>query len=173
MYWLQRPPYLRWAAAGTLILAAPFWDLRGRPARAHPFLTAPVAAGAPITGDVVEWREIPAGMLEVPDLENAVAAVDLDRGDPLTGAVLALAVVAPDGWWAVPVAVGRHAAPGDEVMLVTIDPSLTIPGIVLEAESGDVYSLDFRPAIVAVPGESAPLVAAAAGEGRLVTVVRP
>jgi hypothetical protein len=58
-------------------------------------------------------------------------------------------------------------------MLVTIDPPLSIPGLVLEPESGDAYSLDFRPAVVAVPGESAPVVAAAVGEGRIVAVVRP
>jgi hypothetical protein len=73
----------------------------------------------------------------------------------------------------VPISLGPHAHPGDEVMLVTIDPPLTIPGIVLEGESGSGYSLEFRPAVVAVPGESAPLVAAAAGEGRIVAVVRP
>jgi hypothetical protein len=44
---------------------------------------------------------------------------------------------------------------------------------VLEAETGDAYSLDFRPAIVAVPEEAAPVVAAAAGEGRIIAVVRP
>jgi hypothetical protein len=173
VYWLQRPPYLRWAAAVLLVAGAVAWDLRGTAATPHPFLTAPVAAGTPVPAEAVEWREVPAGLLERPDLEGLVAAVDLAAGDPITASVLEAPAAAPEGWWAVPIALGPHARPGDEVMLVTIDPPLTIPGVVLEAQAGDGYSLDFRPAVVAVPGESAPLVAAAAGEGRIVAVVRP
>jgi hypothetical protein len=173
VYWLQRPPYLRWGATAVLLLVAALWDLSGDATHEHPFLTAPLAAGSPVTDDVVIWRPVPSDLLRVPDLEGTVAAVDLPAGEPLTDSVLASPVAAPPDWWAVPVSIGRHAAPGDDVMLVTIDPALTIPGIVLEPESGDPYSLDFRPAVVAVPGDVAPLVAAAAGEGRLVTVVRP
>lgn len=173
MYWLQRPPYLRWAAAALLVAGAVAWDLRGTATSPHPFLTATVAAGSPIPADAVEWRSVPAGLLDPPELDGRVAALDLDAGDPITTSVLTDPATAPEGWWAVPITLGRHARPGDEVMLVTIDPPLTIPGVVLEAEAGDTYSLDFRPAVVAVPGESAPLVAAAAGEGRIVAVVRP
>jgi hypothetical protein len=156
-----------------LLLVAALWDLGGDGTHEHPFLAAPLAAGSPITDEVVVWREVPANLLPVPELEGTVAAVDLPAGQPLTDSVLAPPVTAPADWWAVPVSIGRHAGPGDEVMLVTIDPALTIPGIVLEPESGDPYSLDFRPAVVAVPGEVAPLVAAASGEDRLVTVARP
>ena len=173
MYWLQRPPYLRWAAAALLVAGAVAWDLRGTGTETHPFLTVAVAAGSPIPADAVEWREVPAGLLERPDLDGRVAALDLAAGDPVTASVLTAPATAPEGWWAVPISLGRHARPGDEVMLVTIDPPLTIPGVVIEGEAGDAYSLDFRPAVVAVPGESAPLVAAAAGEGRIVAVVRP
>jgi hypothetical protein len=173
VYWLQRPPYLRWTAAAILVLGAALWDLRGDQRHTRPFLTASLPAGSRIPAEAVEWREVPADLLVLPELSGRVTAVDLQAGDPLIPSVLAPAVTAPTGWWSVPVQIGRHAEPGDEVMLVTIDPPLTVPGIVLEAESGDAYSLDFRPAVVAVPGESAPVVAAAAGEGRIVAVVRP
>ncbi len=173
MYWLQRPPYLRWAAAITLIAGAMAWDLRGSPTESHPFLTAAVPAGSPVPAEAVAWHNVPAGLLTLPDLEATVAAVDLEPGDPVTPSVMTTAAVAPQGWWAVPVSLGRHAAPGDEVMLVMIDPPITVGGIVLEAESGDRYSLDFSPAVIAVPGESAALVAAASAEGRMIAVVRP
>ena len=107
------------------------------------------------------------------DPAATVAAVDLQPGDPLTASVVTEAVAVPDGWWAVPMSLGRHADPGDEVMLVLIDPPITIGGVVLESESGDRYSLDFSPAVVAVPGESAALAAAASAEGRMIAVVRP
>jgi hypothetical protein len=48
-----------------------------------------------------------------------------------------------------------------------------VPGLVVDPQKGDAYSLDFRPAVVAVPAESAALVAAATAQGTLVVAVRP
>ena len=70
-------------------------------------------------------------------------------------------------------AVGAHAAAGDEVLLVVTDPPLTVRGVVVSAQQGDAYSLDYRPAVVAVPEESAAVVAAAAAAGTLVAAVAP
>jgi len=156
-----------------LIAGAMAWDLRGSPTESHPFLVTAVGAGSPIPPEAVAWQPIPAGLLRPPDPAATVAAVDLQPGDPLTASVVTEAVAVPDGWWAVPMSLGRHADPGDEVMLVLIDPPITIGGVVLESESGDRYSLDFSPAVVAVPGESAALAAAASAEGRMIAVVRP
>jgi hypothetical protein len=58
-------------------------------------------------------------------------------------------------------------------MLVITDPPLTIGGIVVSTQRGDPYSLDYRPALVAVPGNVAPLIAAADRAGSLVTATRP
>jgi hypothetical protein len=88
-------------------------------------------------------------------------------------AVLRRGAAAPEGWWEVPVAVGAHAAPGDEVLLVVLDPPLTVRGLVVSAQQGDAYSLGYRPAVVAVPEEAAALVAAAAAAGALVAAVAP
>jgi hypothetical protein len=71
------------------------------------------------------------------------------------------------------VAVGSHARAGDVVMLVVTDPPTTITGLVVSAQQGDPYSLDYRPAVLAVPGESAALVATAAASGALVAAVAP
>lgn len=101
------------------------------------------------------------------------AAADLAAGDPLTAPVLAAPVTIPPGWWAVPVDIGSRAGPGSSVLLVIVDPPLTVPGIVVSTQRGDRFAMDYSPAVVAVPGEAAPLVAAAERAGFLVTATRP
>jgi hypothetical protein len=172
VYWLQRPPYLRWAAALALVLGAAAWDLRPAVTDLHPFLTAPVRAGEPIVD--WEWRAVPSGVLPDPiSPSGAAAAVDLPADTPLIEPTLRSPIAAPPGWWEVPVAVGAHASAGDEVLLVVVDPPTTVAGIVVTAQQGDPYSLDYVPAAVAVPAEFAPLVAAASAGGTLVAAVRP
>jgi hypothetical protein len=173
MYWLQRPPYLRRAAAALLVVAAIAWDLRGSSTEVHPFAARPIAAGALISDADIRWRRLPTGAFKIPELGDRAAAVDLAPGEPIIGAVLTAPAKIPDGWWAVPVEVGPHAIPGDPVMLVITDPPLTIGGIVVSTQRGDPYSLDYRPALVAVPGDVAPLVAAADRAGLLVAATRP
>ena len=173
MYWLQPPPYLRWAAAGLLIIGAAVWDLRGSAMEPYPFAGRSIASGTPLSAADVAWRRLPAETYPVPDLGSAIAAVDIAAGEPISGAVLAGPVAVPEGWWAIALDVSAHAGIGDEVLLVVIDPPLTLPGIVIEPQVGDDTSLDHRPALVAVPGSQAPLVAAAEASGLLVTAVRP
>lgn len=173
MYWLQRPPYLRWAAAALLLLGAAAWELRPRSTELHPYLIEPVESGDVIGEEAIEWREIPAGILPAPDLSSPVAAAPLPAGTPLLDPLLARPTLVPEGWWTVPVSVGEHARPGDVVLLIVVDPPSSVTGTVIEAQSGDPYSLDYRPAAVAVPADAAPLVAAAAREGLLVAAVRP
>jgi len=173
VYWLQPPPYKRWAAAGLLVVGAFLWDLRGSATEPHPFAARTITAGSQIGAADVAWRRLPAGSFAIPDLTAAMAAVDLAAGEPLSAAVLAGSTPIPDGWWAIPIDVSPHAGPGDEVLLVVVDPPLTLPGIVIEPQRGDATSLDHRPALVAVPGDQAPLVAAAEAAGLLVSAVRP
>ena len=173
MYWLQRPPYLRRAAAALLVLAALAWDLRGSPTKQHPFAARAISAGTALTNADIAWRGLPAGSFDVPELDDRVAAVDLERGEPISASVLAAPTSVPDGWWAVPVDVGPHAVPGDDVLMIISDPEVTVTGVVVGAQRGDPYSLDYRPALVAVPAEMAPLVAAADRAGMLVTATRP
>jgi len=173
VYWLQRPPYLRWAAAACLIIGAAVWDLRPEPTELHPFLVGAVPAGEPIEDEDIEWRQVPVGLMTAPDLSLPVAAIDLQPGDPLLDSTLRGPAAIPDGWWGVPVAIGGTAGPGDEVLLVVVDPPTTVTGIVITAQRGDPYSLDYRPASVAVPAAAAPLIAAASARGTLVAAVRP
>ncbi|MCB2223739.1 MAG: hypothetical protein KQH83_06140 [Actinobacteria bacterium] len=173
MYWLQRPPYVRWAAAALLVAGAAAWDLRPEPTASHPFLTSAVPAGTEITPAHLEWRRVPDGLLPPVDGAGAVAAADLEEGDPLVPSMLTRTVAAPEGWWEVPVEAGTRARPGDRVMLVVVDPPAAVVGIVLAAQEGDPYSLGYRPAAVAVPAEDAPLIAAASAQGALVAAVQP
>ena len=151
VYWLQPPPYLRWAAAAVLVVGAFLWDLRvPLPNRIR--LQRAISAGARLGADDIVWRRLPEGAFTVPDLTTAVAAVDLEAGEPISAVVLAGPIVVPDGWWAIPIDVSSHAGPGDEVLLIVVDPPLTLSGIVIEPQVGDATSLDHRPALVAVPG---------------------
>ncbi|MBN2112799.1 MAG: hypothetical protein JW785_01585 [Acidimicrobiia bacterium] len=170
---MPRPPYLRWAAAALLVLGAFAWDRRAPALEPHPFAARDLQAGEALDASAVSWRETPAGLLPSPDLRGAAAAVDLAAGDPLVPALLRYGPEVPQGWWEIPVAIGPHAGPGDEVMLLVADPPVTVPGLVVTPQRGDAYSLDYRPAVVAVPAESAALVAAAAAAGTLVAAVAP
>jgi hypothetical protein len=173
VYWLPRPPYLRWAGAALLLAAALAWDLRAPRTELRPFAARSLQAGETVAAPDVAWREVPAGLLPAADLQGATAAVALAPGDPLVDAVLRRGPAVPEGWWQIPIAVGSHAAAGDEVLLVLLDPPATIGGLVVAPQQGDSFSLDFRPALVAVPGESAALVAAAAAAGTLVAALAP
>jgi hypothetical protein len=173
VYWLPHPPYLRWAGAALLLVGALAWDLRAPVVELRPFVARPLRSGEAVDSSAVEWREVPAGLLPAPDLDGTAAAVDLTAGDPLVDAVLSREVAVPAGWWEVPVAVGAHAAAGDAVMLVITDPPATVEGLVVSPQQGDAYSLDYRPAVVAVPAEAGALVAAAAAAGSLVAAVAP
>ncbi len=173
MYWLQPPPYLRRVGAGLLILGAVVWDLRGGATTPYPVAARAITSGTPITDADVRWVPLPAGAVPPPALGGAVAAIDIAAGDPISRSALAPTVVVPDGWWAVPVEVGVGAGAGDTVLLVVTDPPLTVPGLVIHPQTGDRLSLDHQPALVAVPGEAAAIVAAAERSGLLVAAVRP
>jgi len=173
VYWLQPPPHLRRIGAALLVVGAFAWDLRGSATIPYPVAAREVKAGAPITDGDVRWVRLPEGSLRPTDLDGAVAAVDIAAGDPIAASLVAPQVALPDGWWAVPVEVGVGAIPGDTVLLVVTDPPLTVPGVVLQAQSGDRLALDYRPALVGVPGEAAAIVAAAERSGLLVAALRP
>ena len=173
MYWLQPPPYARWAAATLLVLGALWWDLRAPPTAQHPFAARAIASGQPIADGDIRWDRLPRDTFPVPNLEGAVTAVAIAPGEPITAAMLAPDALVPEDWWAVPIDIGAPTSPGDTVMLVVLDPPLSVPGIVVEPQRGDSFSLDHRPALVAVPGDAAAVIAAAESAGLLVAAVRP
>jgi Flp pilus assembly protein CpaB len=175
VYWLQPPSVVRRAAAVLLVVGAIAWDLNEGATETVPVAAGPIDAGATIETSDIAWIEAPADLIPHPDRDPAgsVAAVPISTGDPFIDAVLSGPVTVPSGWWTVPIAIGTLAAPGDEVMLVVADPPVSVIGRVIKTQVGDTFDLGHRPAAVAVPPDAAPIIAAAAQQGLLVTAVRP
>ena len=172
MFWLTRPPYVRWAAAALLIVAAFIWDLRGRTGTPYPFAAVPIAAGATIGEGDVDWRSVPGGLMPLPDLSTPVAGRDIERGEPILPSAIDPEGGVPAGWWAVPVALPAAAAVGSRVLLLSVEQDFEADGIVIATGSGDLLSVS-ETGLVAVPPEAATMVARAAFDGRLIVLVAP
>ncbi len=174
MYWFRRPPYLRWALAALIVAFATIAELRGEATVAHPFVAARVDAGRPVEASALEWRRVPPGLLPAADPDGGVATRSLHPGEPLLPSSLGAAAAAPAGWWSVPLEVPRGAPPGAEVMVVvvTVDgvPEAPVPGLVMSAGGADPFGAPV-PGLVAVPGERAGAVAAAAVSGQAVVLL--
>ncbi|MGH8936272.1 MAG: SAF domain-containing protein [Acidimicrobiia bacterium] len=181
MYWFRRPPYLRWGVGALLIALALVGEFRKAPTVSYPFAAGPLPAGRAITDEVVDWRPVPAGLLPAAELDDRVTARAVRAGEPLVPSlVVSRRAAVPDGWWALPIGLPGRALPGDRVqlVLVPVDPvalPLTVPGMVVEAAapSDDLFSLAGPTGLVAVPGDQAPAVAQATGEGRVVVALAP
>lgn len=171
MFWLTRPPYLRWAAAALLLVAALAWDLRGRSGSPYPFAAEAIAAGAAIGEEDVEWRTTPRGLLTMPDLTAPVAARPIAAGEPILPSAVDADQGIPQGWWAVPVALPMAAAVGAQVRLIT-DSGVQSEGIVVAVGSSDLLSIA-EAGLVAVPPDHAASVAMAAMDGTLIVLVAP
>ncbi len=172
MFWFRRPPYLRWVAAGGLVIVAFLMDLRDATGEPYPFAARDLAAGESIDAAAVEWRRIPAGLLRQPELSGAVAGLDLVAGEPILPAALRAFREIPDDWWAVPLAIPEQAALGSAVRLVVLDPPLVVDGVVVTAGSPGTFGVP-EAGLVAVPGTEAVAVAGAAVRGELTVLVEP
>jgi hypothetical protein len=172
VFWLTRPPYLRWAAAVAIVVAAFAWDARGGEEVLYPFASSSIAAGSPIVDSEVEWRSLPAGVMAFPDLSDPVATRNLAEGEPIVPSAVSGAAAIPDGWWAVPLALPASAAAGTRVWLVGTASGLETEGIIVATGSEDLLSYD-APGMVAVPPEVATAVAVESIEGTLVVLVDP
>lgn len=172
MFWLARPPYLRWAAAAAVVVAAFLWDLRGSSDILYPFAASAIAAGATITEAEVEWRRVPEGTMTLPDLSDPVAARDVPAGEPIVPSAVSDATTIPEGWWSISVPLPATAVPGARIHLVDTASGVEADGIVVAAGSDDLMSFD-ESGMAAVPPDVATLIAVAAREGTLVTLLEP
>lgn len=172
MFWLTRPPYLRWAAAALLLVGALAWDVRGRSGVPYPFAAQPIAAGAIIGESDVEWLTVPDGLLTPPDLSAPIAARAIVAGEPILPSAVDAEAGVPDGWWAVPVALPAAAVVGSRVRLIATVSGIESDGLVVAAASTDLLSISDA-GLVAVPPEHATAVAGAAVDGTLIVLVAP
>ncbi len=172
MFWLTRPPYLRWAAAALMLVGAMVWDLRGRAGEPYPFAARPITAGATITETDVVWRTVPGDLLATPDLSAPVASRAIAAGEPILPSALDADGGIPDGWWSVPVALPAATTVGARVRLIVPGPGVESNGIVMAVGTEDLFAVGGS-GLVAVPPEHAPTVALAAMEGTLIVLVAP
>ncbi len=172
MFWLRRPPYARWFVAAALVTAAAVIDLSDAPTRPHPYLAVAITAGETIGEDLLEWRDVPTGVLPDVDLTTSIAARDLSPGEPLVPGDLTNGTAIPEDWWAVPLPIPGNPAPGTAVRIVLTDTSTTVEGVVVAAATQDGF-VSQPTGLTAVPGELAAAVAAAAIDQRFVVLVAP
>jgi hypothetical protein len=164
VYWLRRPPHLRWAIAAAVIVAAAVWDARGPATVEYPFAAVAAAPGTPVD-EVVEWRTVPAGVL--PDWTGPVGGsvgVALAKGDPLLPSLVAAGSVVPAGWWSVPLELPAPIPPGSPVRVLL--GGREVAGVV--AQSAGDYQQE---ALVAFPADAAAAVAAASRDDAIVVMV--
>lgn len=158
MFWLSRPPYLRWALAAILVVTGLVMEVTPESTTRHPFAAHDLAVGDPIDETTVTWRDVPRGLFE-PVVLPAVAGRPMLAGDPIllgdTSDTASSGI--PAGWWAVEVDLPAGAHPGMSVKLVT--DTAAVDGVVIEVTDGDFGE---RPGLIAVPETAAEGVAMAA-----------
>ena len=84
MYWLSPPPYLRYAAAGLVVLVALWFDLRPTPSEPRWVARAEIPAGTPLDVGLFEERSMPVGLLSRVE-PTGVAAISIADGEPHDG----------------------------------------------------------------------------------------
>ncbi|MDJ0923498.1 MAG: hypothetical protein QNJ77_02960 [Acidimicrobiia bacterium] len=167
MFWLRRPPYLRWIGAGLLLAIGVLIEFRPIPVERYPFAAEPLAAGTRID-EAIDWRDVPGGLMPAwAGAVSGIAAIDIETGDPLLPSVVADQAT-PTGWWSIPVPLVATVAPGTRVRLVAGYGGAILEGIVVEPGIDDGFE---TVAMVAFPPSDAPLAAAAAANDALVVMI--
>ncbi|MEX1126140.1 MAG: hypothetical protein WEE53_10810 [Acidimicrobiia bacterium] len=169
MLWLQTPPWGRWIATGLIVLGALWVELRPEPTVEHPFATEDIAAGA----EIGEWNRrlqpVPDGMLE-PVILDGVALTDIALGEPILASTVGdRDEKIPDGWWAIEIALPGSVRPGDRAEMVLLDTGSVVPAVVVAGVTDDPLGSGLGS--VAVSGEHAAEVAAAAVNGRVAVMI--
>ncbi len=177
MLWFAPRPYLKWVGAAAIVGVSWFIQLMPAPVTLHPFAAVDIPAAAELSDDLLEYREIPEGLLP-PTTGQGTLAVPLVAGDPLLPSLLSNTETAvPDGWWALELEAPPGLLPGRYVLLVAGGDDLSplgqpIPGIVIRPMADEPYDSEER-ALIAIPGEHLARVSTASAYGTLTVAVAP
>lgn len=167
---LTRPPYLRWAAVTLVVVAALAWDLSSRATEPFPFAAERIDSGTRITDELIEWRDVRSGSLEMPVLDDPRAAVDIEVGDPITPSVTEPASPVPPDWWSVPVELPPGVPDGAPVRLL-LPSGRAVDGIVTTPATDEGFGASIG--AVAVASEVLEEVAAASAAGLVLVLISP
>lgn len=167
MFWLSRPPYLRWALAALLVAGGIVAEFRPSSTVSHPFATEPIEVGETVDDSRVTYRPVPAGLLE-PVALPVTADRRLRAGEPVLAGDPEDDGGIPPGWWAIELDLPTDAAPGMTVRVVT--PFGVADGVVVAAVDGDFGE---RRGLVAVPDGESQVVAEAVLDSRIAVLLGP
>lgn len=165
MFWLTRPPYLRWAVATAIVLVALWTEFRPPSTGPHPFALVDLPAGATVSAVDIEMREVPLGLLAPVDLPVTLRR-DVIAGQPLLSEPSSVTSSAPDGWWSVSMDLPVGVSKGTPIRLALTDA--VVDGIVIDEFEG---SFGDHAGLVAVPPDTTGAVAAALRDGSVVVFV--
>ncbi len=171
MFWLAKPPYLRWAAMGVVLVAAFAVDLRDQRTERRPFAARDIALGEQVDG-AVEWKDVLAGRWEPVDTAGLVATTAIRRGEPIVASMLSSWSPPPDDWWSVEVDLPDSATVGRTARVAVTEPLLTVDGIVVAVADGGAFGASAT-GLVAIPPDSADAVARASALGRVSVLLGP
>lgn len=173
MLWFDRPPYLRWAAAGLLVAMACWSEFGPTPSTDLWVATDDIPAGTTLDESLfrrapVVWERPP------PSVEpDGTAVVDIAAGDPLVSSLVGTRMV-PDGWLVVAAPLPPGSSPGSEATVVLLPATpggeiASVPAVVTATTSSDPFGGDSG--TIAVPPSRLPEVVAATTEDRAVVAV--
>ncbi len=168
---------MRYALVLCLVLAALWLELRPHPTERYPFARADLAAGSALSPSDIAWRDLPAGFLEAPSLDGALAR-PVRAGEPLRPSDFSTTDLdPPDGWWSLELDLPSDVVPGQQVRLVVlpsqgIEPPDPIPAVVVSAGSPETGPLATgSEGRIAVPPELAATAATAVAENRVTVLL--
>jgi hypothetical protein len=166
---LQPISWIRWSVATLIIVVVVVGQLRDPSTVAYPFAGEAIGAGTEITAAAIEWRDVPDGLL--PDAELiGIARTDIAIGAPITPDRLATTPLVPPDWWTIELPVGRIATVGAAIRIVVLEPNSTVTGVLTALPQADPFGGELL-GTVAIPPDTADLVARAAAIDAVVTMV--